>query len=72
MPKWIKAEEAVLREMWENPEISLKDMTKVLKTRSVDAIKMKARSIGLVHLSNRSPPEVDLEYYRKLMEVVEG
>lgn len=72
MPKWMEEEKTLLKEMWGNPEISIKDMTKVLKTRSIDAIKMKARSLELPHLSNRQPPEVDLEYYRKLMEVVEG
>ena len=72
MPRWIKEEETILKRLWDIPEVSLEEMTKVLKTRSVDAIKMKAKSLGLPLISARQTPELDLEYYRKLMEVVEG
>ena len=70
--KWTKEEETILRQMWGNPEISLKDMATVLKSRNSDSIKMKARSLDLPLLGGRQTPEVDLEYYQKLMEVVEG
>ena len=72
MARWSKEEETILKEMWENPAITLEEMTKVLKTRNLETIRKKARALHLPLVSERVKPEIDLEYYRKLMEVVKG
>lgn len=72
MPRWIEEEIKTLNEMWENLDIGLDDMIKVLKTRTPDAIRRKAAELKLPPISEREKPKIDQEYYRKLMEVVEG
>lgn len=70
--RWTEKELQLLRELWDDPNITPRDMTKVLKSRSADAIKMKAKHLGLPPHSTRRKPEIDLEYYKQLMEVKEG
>jgi len=72
MPRWTDEEIRLLKEMWDTPEISLDDMALVLTTRNRDTIRKKAAELKMCPVSERKKPVVDLEYYKKLMEVVEG
>jgi len=72
MPRWTEEELRLLKEMWDIPDVPLDDMAQVLKTRNKDTIRKKAADIGLCPVSERKKPVVDLEYYKKLMEVVDG
>ena len=63
---WTKQEIEILKNLWE--KVSLEDIAKVLIERSERAIYDKALKIGL-------PPaqaEIDLDYYRKLLEMKKG
>lgn len=69
--KWDEKEEKILRELWIDPSVFISDIALVLLDRSKEAIKKKAYSMGLGNKLEKEP-EIDREYYRKLMAVVEG
>jgi len=68
--KWSEQEIKILKELWNNPNISLNDILKVLTGRTYEAIKWKARNLKLG--SKKHHIKIDFEYLRKLGIVVSG
>jgi len=68
MLRWTENEKKVLKEIWENPDISFDDAAKILKSRSTDSIKKKAGSMGLGP-KNLGEPDIDYEYLKALTTV---
>lgn len=68
---WKEEEVECLRELWLNPNASIDDIAKVLRSRTQSGITHKA---GRLKLGPKRvvPPQIDYEYLRKLQEVVEG
>ena len=44
---WTDEEIRTLRELWVNPKVTIEDLTKLFRVRSLHAIKHKAADIGL-------------------------
>jgi len=68
---WTEEEEKILTELWENPEVEIDDIAKVL-SRTYVTVEAKARKMKLSWVSERRKPKIDYELYRKLKEVVPG
>jgi hypothetical protein len=62
--KWLSEEERVLTEM-ANAGFTVNTISKVLKSRSRDAIEQKAAHLNL-SLAGK-PPEIDYEVFKKLI-----
>jgi hypothetical protein len=68
MLRWTEEEKKVLKEIWENPDISFDDAAKILKSRTTDSIKKKAAALGLGS-KNLGEPDIDYEYLKSLVTV---
>jgi len=64
--KWSEKEIEILTNLWIKTPIE--DIAKVLKGRTKTAIIRKASDLNL----HSFRPEIDLEYYAKLLEMKEG
>lgn len=71
-PPWSEEELEVLKQMWNNPEIDLNDMDKVLKGRTRTAIQKKANVVGLKAYDLRRKSEINREYLKNLGIVIKG
>ncbi len=68
---WTEEEEKVLKRLWTNPKVSMEDIVRVLN-RTEDSIWNKARRLGLKARGSYRKSDIDYEYLKKLLEVVEG
>ena len=69
---WTEEEDDILRDLWNNENVTMEDMMKVLVGRTESAISNRTRRLGLPSPTFRNKSTINYEYYRKLMEVVEG
>ena len=68
MVKWDEEDKRVLKDVWDNPKVSFKDLPKIFVGRSLDAIKKKAKTLDLgVKAIER--PEIDYEFLKSLVDV---
>ena len=68
MVRWDEEEKRVLKEVWENPQVSAPDLPKIFKGRSLDSIRKKAVSLGLGAKAVERP-EIDYEFLKSLTQV---
>jgi len=68
---YAEEEDEIIKQLWPNPDVTIDDILKVLKTRSKQGIEHRARRLGFGPKTRRAP-QIDYEYLRKLQEVVEG
>ena len=68
MVRWDEEDERVLKEAWNSAQVSFKDLPKIFKERSLDAIKKKAKSLDL-GLKAVERPEIDYEFLKSLTDV---
>lgn len=69
---WSKEEDDALKLMWNKPHITFDDMLRVLKGRTLDSIRNRASRIGLPPKNRDMKNEIDNEYLKKLLRVVDG
>jgi len=62
----------ILKKMWAKPEISLDDMTKVLKDHTREAIRKKAGTLRLGPRIHKRKMQIDYDYLLSLGTVIEG
>ena len=68
MVKWDEEDKRVLKDVWENPGVSFKDLPKIFRGRSLDAIKKKAKTLDL-GIKAIERPEIDYEFLKSLVDV---
>lgn len=69
---WTEEEDKILIELWDNENITIDDMKKVLIGRTESAITNRAARLKLPPPAYRRKSIIDYRYYKKLMEVIEG
>jgi hypothetical protein len=69
---WSDDEKRILEELWVNPKVSQEDLQRVFPYRSWSAIEHYAKLTGLNSFFSYRKPEIDLTFYKKLMERVNG
>jgi len=69
---WTEEEVEILKKLWNDSTILLEDIHRVLKSRTPGAIRAKAAELGFGPVNQRVKPQIDIEYLKKLQEVVLG
>jgi len=71
--KWTREEVEVLKRLWVNPKVSKEDLLRVFPYRSWDSIDCIARRrLGLSARSKIFERNINREFLKKLLDVVEG
>lgn len=64
--RWTDEEISLLKQLWNNMNVSMDDMASVLKSRSIPTIKQKASTLGLPPFGSRQKPDIDYEFLKKI------
>jgi len=67
---WNEEEIKLLKQLYDDPNLTITEVSRVFKNRSRGSIEAKAKYLGLLKATPKA--EIDYEYLRKLGVVVEG
>ncbi len=69
---WTEEEEEILKRLWLSPKIIWEDMEKVFIHRTRKALLSKAIQLRLPSYTSIRTKGIDKEYFKQLLEVIEG
>ena len=69
--RWTEEEASILKQLWPRRDVTEEDICKALK-RTPKSISLKARQLKLASRYEALAEDINRDYLKRLMEVVEG